>query len=148
MVALIHLLEVVAGRAQFIVKSNTIPAADIDRLETWVRYRESLCESCFANCCKLPAEVTVADLIRMRLIDVFESEGPLKDIAKRLKKAGVIDHFSRRDGLFTLARLANNDCIYLDGQTRRCTIYVNRPTTCRNHPRVGPRPGFCAYKER
>jgi len=122
--------------------------ADIERLETWVRYKESMCASCRAACCSLPVEVTSADLIRMQLIDAFEAEEPLKNIAKKLKKAGVIDHFNGRSGIFTLARLANNDCIYLDGQTRRCTIYVNRPTTCRNHPRIGPRPGFCAYQAR
>lgn len=127
---------------------STIPMADINRLETWTRYKESMCASCRAGCCSLPAEVTIADLIRMQLIDDFEAEEPLKDIAKKLKKAGVIDHFHGGSGIFTLARLANNDCIYLDAQSRRCTIYVNRPTTCRNHPRIGPRPGFCAYQAR
>jgi len=130
------------------MKKTNIPAADIERIETWVRYKDSLCASCFANCCKLPVEATIEDLLRMQLIDAFEAEGAPKDIAKKLKKAGIIDHFSARNTLFTLARLANGDCIYLDGGTRRCTIYVNRPTTCRNHPRIGPRPGFCAYKPR
>ncbi len=129
-------------------RANNIPAADISRLETWVKYRAPLCASCVASCCTLPVEVTVTDLIRMQLIDTFEALEPLKAIAKKLKKAGVIDHFSGRHALFTLARLANNDCIYLDTETRRCTIYVNRPTTCRNHPQIGPRPGFCAYKAR
>ncbi|WP_370448043.1 YkgJ family cysteine cluster protein [Chromobacterium violaceum] len=40
---------------------------------------------------------------------------------------------------------ANGDCLYLDAQTRRCTIYERRPNTCRNHPKVGPKPNFCAY---
>ncbi|WP_459943772.1 YkgJ family cysteine cluster protein [Desulfocastanea catecholica] len=35
--------------------------------------------------------------------------------------------------------------MFLDGRTRRCTIYATRPETCRNHPRVGPRPGYCAF---
>jgi Fe-S-cluster containining protein len=135
-------------RSFCIVKSSTIPSADIDRLETWVRYRSSLCDSCMASCCTLPVEVGVADLVRMGLVDEFEAGEPPKDIAKRLKRAGIVDHFNGRDAIFTLARLASGDCIYLDGATRRCTIYVNRPTTCRNHPGVGPRPGFCAYKKR
>nr|WP_256595704.1 YkgJ family cysteine cluster protein [Chromobacterium violaceum] len=33
----------------------------------------------------------------------------------------------------------------MDAQTRRCTIYERRPNTCRNHPKVGPKPNFCAY---
>jgi Fe-S-cluster containining protein len=132
----------------FALKKTNIPAADIDRIETWVRYSDALCASCMASCCTLPVEVTVADLVRMQLIDEFEAGEPPKDIAKRLKRAGVIDHFNGRSAIFTLARLASGDCIYLDGSSRRCTIYANRPTTCRNHPRVGPRPGFCAYKKR
>jgi Fe-S-cluster containining protein len=49
--------------------------------------------------------------------------------------------------MFTLARRANDDCIYLDGHSRRCTIYERRPRTCRNHPAIGPRPGYCAFRE-
>ncbi|MCK5516299.1 MAG: YkgJ family cysteine cluster protein, partial [Desulfobulbaceae bacterium] len=37
------------------------------------------------------------------------------------------------------------DCLYLDQKTRRCTIYTKRPDTCRNHPQIGPRPGYCAF---
>jgi len=96
----------------------------------------------------MPAEVRVGDLVRMGVVDEFEAQEPAKNIAKRLIKAGIIDHFNHKSGLFTLARLANDDCIYLDGQTRRCTIYDKRPDTCRNHPQVGPRPGFCAYQRR
>jgi uncharacterized protein len=130
------------------MKKTNIPAADIQRLDTWIKYKDSLCASCVASCCTLPVEVNTADLVRMELIDDFEAGEPSKQIAKKLKKAGLIDHFNGGTGIFTLTRLANNDCIFLDGQSRRCTIYVNRPTTCRNHPRIGPRPGFCAYKQR
>lgn len=93
----------------------------------------------------LPAEARIADLIRMELADPFEAGDPLKQIAKRLIKAGVIDHFNQKSELFTLARRASSDCVFLDADTRRCTIYAKRPDTCRNHPRIGPRPGYCAY---
>jgi Fe-S-cluster containining protein len=43
-------------------------------------------------------------------------------------------------------RMGNNDCLYLDRKSRLCTIYDLRPDTCRNHPKIGPRPGFCAFK--
>lgn len=81
----------------------------------------------------------------MRVVDPFEMEEPLKLIARRLTKAGIIEHFNHKSERFTLARRANNDCIYLDSTTRRCTIYEQRSETCRNHPQVGPRPGYCAY---
>ena len=42
--------------------------------------------------------------------------------------------------------MSNNDCLYLDRKSRLCTIYEKRPDTCRNHPKIGPRPGYCAYK--
>jgi Fe-S-cluster containining protein len=130
------------------MKNSVIPSTDIHRPETWIKYKESLCASCSARCCSLPVEVKIADLIRMELIDAFEAQEPAKEIAKKLKKARVIEHFNGRTEIFTLTRLANNDCIYLDGVTRRCTIYAKRPDTCRNHPRVGPRPGFCAYSKK
>jgi uncharacterized protein len=91
-------------------------------------------------------EVKIADLVRMQLLDAFEAEEPPKALAKKLKKSGVVEHFNFARGIFTLTRMANNDCIYLDGKTRRCTIYEKRPETCRNHPIIGPRPGYCAYR--
>lgn len=122
--------------------------ADLDRLDTWCKYKKSLCADCRASCCTMPAEVRASDLVRMGVVDAFEAEEPAKLLAKRLKKAGVIAHFNFKSEKFTLARLANDDCIYLDGLTRRCTIYDARPDTCRNHPQVGPRPGYCAYVPR
>jgi Fe-S-cluster containining protein len=130
------------------VKKISLPGADRERLETWVKYRNGLCGDCRATCCTLPAEVRVSDLVRMGLIDAFEAEEPPKLVARRLMKRGIIDHFHLRTGLFTLARLANDDCVFLDPQTRRCTVYDKRPDTCRNHPQIGPRPGFCAYAKR
>ena len=47
-----------------------------------------------------------------------------------------------------MARRANGDCQFLDATTRRCTVYDNRPGTCRKHPQVGPRPGHCPYGAR
>lgn len=123
-------------------------AADIDRLETWLPYKAALCASCVANCCRLPVEVRIADLVRMELIDAFEAEEAPKVIAKRLKKTGVVAHFNFKNSIFTLTQRSNGDCLYLDAATRRCTIYALRPDTCRNHPRIGPRPGYCAYAQK
>jgi len=126
--------------------NKRIAAADVDRLETWVKYRPSLCAGCAATCCSLPVEVRISDLVRLRLIDAFAAEEPPKQLAKQLQKAGLIDHFSFARGIFTLAQRSNGDCIFLDAQTRRCSVYENRPDTCRNHPTIGPRPGYCAYR--
>ena len=69
----------------------------------------------------------------------------LKTLSSTLEKQRVIQHFNFKMSLFTLAQRANGDCLYLDARSRLCTIYDKRPDTCRNHPKIGPRPGFCAY---
>lgn len=123
--------------------------ADIDDLTTWVRYRNGLCNTCHAICCTMPAEVRARDLVRLGVIDEFELDADPKQLAKRLQKQGIIEHFNFRHGLFTLARRSNGDCRFLDPATRRCTVYETRPDTCRNHPqKIGPRPGFCAYRQK
>jgi Fe-S-cluster containining protein len=120
--------------------------ADLDDTQTWHKFRKGMCEDCDACCCMMPVEVRLADLIRMKLVDEFEAGEPLKQVAKRLQQARVVDQFNHASGVFVLARRANGDCLYLTPDTRRCTIYEQRPQTCRNHPQKGPRPGFCAYR--
>ncbi|HSC81800.1 MAG TPA: YkgJ family cysteine cluster protein [Chitinolyticbacter sp.] len=121
----------------------------LDNLSTWVRYRNGLCADCQATCCTMPVEVKLPDLVRMGVVDAFEAEHEApKQIAKRLDKAGIIGHFNFKHGIYTLAQRANGDCRYLDAESRRCTIYEQRPNTCRNHPQIGPRPGHCAYRNR
>jgi Fe-S-cluster containining protein len=124
----------------------SIYLVDVDRVETWTRYRNGLCDSCVANCCTMPVEIKLPDLVRMQLVDPFEAEHEdVKQIAKRLIKAGVVLRFNGKFGIFTLARRANGDCTFLDANTRRCTIYELRPNTCRKHPQVGPKPNYCPY---
>ncbi len=128
---------------------SPIHIVDVDRSQTWTRYRAGLCDSCAANCCTMPVEVRLPDLVRLGLVDPFEAEHePPKQIARRLLKAGALDHFNFRNEIFTLARRADGDCALLDGSTRRCTVYAQRPDTCRKHPQVGPRPGHCPYGAR
>ncbi|MBB2484652.1 YkgJ family cysteine cluster protein [Mitsuaria sp. WAJ17] len=128
---------------------SSIHIVDVDRTETWTRYRKGLCDSCAANCCTMPVEARLADLVRLGLVDAFEAEHEApKHIAKRLAKAGVIEHFSFKHEIFQLARRAGGDCQFLDAQSRRCTVYERRPDICRKHPQVGPRPGHCPYGAR
>ncbi|MBP6726975.1 MAG: YkgJ family cysteine cluster protein, partial [Thauera sp.] len=99
-------------------------------------------------CCTMPVEVGLADLVRLALVEPFEAEHEApKQIARRLSKAGLIEHFNFKHSRFTLARRASGDCRFLDALTRRCSVYEQRPETCRRHPQRGPRPGYCAYAE-
>ena len=128
---------------------SSIQFVDVDRLETWTRYRSGLCQDCVANCCTMPVEVKLPDLVRLGLVDPFEAEHEEpKQIAKRLSKAGLIEHFNFRHSIFTLARRASGDCHFLDAKTRLCTVYEQRPGTCRLHPQVRPRPNHCPYSPR
>ncbi len=127
------------------MKKTIFPRTDLERPGTWIKFRATLCDNCLGTCCTMPAEVRINDLVRMEVVDPFEAGEPLRLIARRLMKAGLIEHFNHKSERFTLARRANGDCIYLDGTTRRCTIYEKRSDTCRNHPRIGPRPGYCAF---
>ncbi len=120
---------------------------DLENISTWIKYSKKLCDSCVGSCCNLPVEVKAKDLIRIGLMDEFEIDENLKFIAKRLMKEGLVDHFHSKSATFTLSRMANGNCIYLDNTTHRCTIYNSRPDTCRNHPHIGPRSGYCAYKQ-
>lgn len=98
---------------------------------------------------RCPVEVGLADLVRLALVEPFEAEHEApKQIARRLSKAGLIEHFNFKHSRFTLARRASGDCRFLDALTRRCSVYEQRPETCRRHPQRGPRPGYCAYAER
>ena len=123
-----------------------ISIVDVDNCDTWTRYKSGLCNNCAANCCTMPVEVKLADLVRLELVDPFEAEHEEpKQIAKRLQKAGLVERFNFKNNIFTLARRANGDCANLDATTRRCTVYDKRPNTCRLHPQVGPKPGYCPY---
>ncbi|WP_035273540.1 YkgJ family cysteine cluster protein [Desulfogranum japonicum] len=123
-------------------------SADIENTATWAKYHKQLCQHCDASCCSLPVEVKATDLIRMGLMDEFELEENLKFIARRLMKQRLVEHFHSRSATFILARMANGDCIFLDSHSRRCTMYDKRPDTCRNHPKIGPRSGYCAFSRK
>ena len=130
-------------------KLRKIKAVNLNDTSTWLRYKKGLCDDCMGSCCTLAVEVNSNDLIRMQLISEFEAEHESpKNIAKALMKQGIIEHFNFKSSMFTLTRHSNNDCLYLDRKTRRCTIYTKRPTTCRKHPQIGPKADYCAYIQR
>ncbi len=120
-------------------------AANVEDLKTWAKYKKKMCDHCKGTCCSLPVEVKPEDLVRLGAIDAFELKENMKRIFKRLSKERLVEHYHAKSETFTLARMANGDCHYLDSSSRRCTIYDKRPDTCRNHPQIGPRSGYCAF---
>ncbi|MDR3088936.1 MAG: YkgJ family cysteine cluster protein [Desulfobulbaceae bacterium] len=119
---------------------------NLEDTATWSIFHAKMCRDCRALCCRLPVEATADDLIGMELLSDFDRQEKPRSLAKQLKKRGLIDHFHAKSGKFTLARRANGDCLFLNEESRRCAMYEKRPATCRNHPQVGPRPGFCPYQ--
>lgn len=92
---------------------------------TW--YQEGLrfeCTQC-GNCCSGPPGA------------VWVTEDDIRDIADfRGLSIGEtkINHTKLIRGQLSLREFANGDCTFLDGQTRRCTIYPVRPAQCRTWP--------------
>ena len=89
---------------------SSIRVVDVDRLDTWSKYKPGMCDSCAANCCTMPLEVQLPDLVRLELVDPFEVDNvDHKLIAKRLLKARLIDHYNPKHNIFTMARRAGGD---------------------------------------
>ena len=115
---------------------------DLDRMSTWTAYKPSLCNGCNGNCCKLPVDATVPDLVRMGVLTEDEAIWSARKIARKLQHAGIVVSFRASKMQFQVAQKSNRDCIYL-GDDRLCTIYEKRPDVCRRFPDCSPRPGFC-----
>lgn len=95
----------------------------------------------------MPVEVMIPDLIRMGILVDFHLELSEKEQVKEALKNKTIVRYTPSTRKFTLAQKPDNSCVYLDAQ-KRCTIYELRPETCRNHPKIGPRPNYCAYMKK
>lgn len=122
---------------------------DKDRPSTWKKYEASLCTSCVANCCRMPVEVKLSDLIRLGLTNEDEAQGSIKKLAKRLMREGYIKSYRSGTEFFMLTQRPTDDCFFLDPHTRLCTVYDKRPDTCRKFPtEVGPRVGFCPIEKK
>lgn len=114
-------------------------STDYTRPSTWRKFHKEDCEGCHADCCRLPVEVKIHEFIKMGL--AFEDETP-SEIVKRLKKERIIRLFDNSTQIATLFTFSDGSCLFLD-KNRRCTVYENRPKTCRDFPKIGPRPGLC-----
>lgn len=65
------------------------------------------------------------------------NDAEIQQIAEHLEKpVGEIRLFYTRPlrGQVSLREFANGDCIFFDGQTRRCQVYPVRPRQCRTWP--------------
>ena len=117
---------------------------DKDRPSTWKKYDSQFCIQCKAGCCTMPVEVKGSDLVRLNVISNDELENSVKKAAKKLKKIGVISTYRNGTDYFMLSQRPNGECYFLDAKTRFCTVYENRPDTCREFPAVrGTRVGYC-----
>lgn len=112
-------------------------------LKNWRPYKKELCQSCIGLCCYMPVEAVITDLIRMEILTPFHLELTEREVIKDALKHPGIDRFTKSTDKFTLKQKPSGECYFLvDG---RCQIYEKRPETCRNHPKIGPRPNFCPY---
>lgn len=120
---------------------------DKDRPSTWRKYDSANCTKCRANCCAMPVEIKVHDLIRLGVATQDEVTNSIKKLAKKLKKEGIISSYREGTEFFMLTQRPNGDCYFLDSKTRFCSVYNKRPETCRQFPsQLGTRVGFCPYE--
>lgn len=120
-----------------------------DRPSTWIKFKESLCRKCIGNCCTMPVEVKIEDLLRLGRVSQDDLHASRRKLVNRLKREGVIQSYREVSQLFMLVQRVNDDCLFLNEQTRLCTVYENRPDVCRQFPlTMGIRPGYCPAKNR
>jgi Fe-S-cluster containining protein len=96
----------------------------------------------------MPVEIEFSDLVRLGLADPDEEHRSKKKLVRRLEKAGYLRSFREGTGLFMLAQQDQTACVFLNLETRLCSVYDKRPDVCRKFPSIGPRPGFCPYKRK
>lgn len=93
------------------------------------------CDKCIAYCCSIYDRVQVTARDIRRLAAHF---GVLPEVAsQRFTKLFGKERILRRKA----DRLFGQACVFLDQETRKCTIYDARPLTCREFPTTSR----CAY---
>lgn len=97
----------------------------------------------------MPVEVKFHDLVRLEIVRPDEEHSSRRKLVNRLKRDGLIQSYREHSQNFMLVQRSNDDCLFLDAQTRLCTVYDKRPDVCRNFPQtMGIRPGFCPALEK
>lgn len=113
----------------------------------WVLYKKGMCDTCEALCCYMPVEVMASDLVRMGILDEFYLDSSLKEQTKEALKHPGVTRYTPSNEKYTLTQKQDTSCYFLDAN-KRCSVYENRPDTCRNHPKIGTRPNYCAYMKK
>jgi len=116
-------------------------------LSRWTHYKKGMCDTCEGLCCYMPVEVAVNDLIRLGILADFHLEMSHKEQMKDALKHPGVSRYTASTEKYTLAQKPDSSCFFLDS-SKRCRLYDQRPDTCRNHPKIGPRPNFCAYMKK
>jgi uncharacterized protein len=93
------------------------------------------CDKCIAYCCSIYDRVQVNQRDVLRLAKHFRVTPEVA--SKRFTKIFQGERILRRKA----DRLFGQACMFLDQETRKCTIYDARPQTCR----VFPEATRCAY---
>jgi Fe-S-cluster containining protein len=119
----------------------------LNDLQGWTKYKKGLCETCAGLCCYMPVEVKIQDLIRLKILNEFHLELSEREQIKDALKHPSILRFTPSTEKFTLRQKPDGSCYFLD-TNKKCTQYDLRPDTCRNHPQIGPRPGYCGYMKK
>jgi len=93
------------------------------------------CDKCVAYCCSIydRVQVTPRDLKRLAAHFGVSTE----DATRRFTKVWAKERILRRKA----DRLFGQACMFLDQETRKCTIYHARPLVCRDFPPTSR----CAY---
>jgi Fe-S-cluster containining protein len=85
------------------------------------------CDKCPAYCCSYERiEITRRDLQRLAKHFGLDDERAEKKLTKIAMGTRVLRH--KKDHIF------NSVCMFLDAETRRCTVYDARPGLCRTYP--------------
>ena len=116
-------------------------------LRQWRKFEKGLCDTCIGSCCYMPVEIPIEDLFEQGFLDPFIKELDEKEQIKEALKLNFVKRYTPSSKKFTLHQKKDLSCFFLDNNGR-CSIYEKRFTTCRNHPKVGPKPNHCAYIKR
>ena len=95
----------------------------------------------------MPVEVPIQDLYEQGFLDPFIKEYDEKEQVTEALKLEFVKRYTPSTKKFTLIQKKDLSCFFLDNNGR-CSIYERRFTTCRNHPKFGPKPNHCAYIKR
>ena len=95
------------------------------------------CLNCVSTCCKLQIDLTKQDYERLKSMGkedtaIKESDFFLLSFPEYESKKEFVDNLYS-DMYATLKKDSSGYCVFLDPNTRLCTIYENRPQVCREY---------------